>query len=153
MKTKNLFAGLLIIISFIGFAQDEPSKKEQIKALKTAFITTELELTPAEAEKFWPIYNAFEEKQFELRHEKIKSYQNRLEKDLATISEKEAAQMLAKIEATEDELHQLRKKFNTDIKGVLSAIKIIKLRKAEDNFHRKLLKQYRGGGGSQKGHN
>lgn len=53
--------------------------------------------------------------------------------------------MLAKIEATEDELYQLRKKFNADIKGVLSAIKIVKLRKAEDNFNRKLLRQYRGG--------
>jgi hypothetical protein len=151
MKTKKIITTLLVLFSFIGFAQDDPSKKEQIKALKTAFITTELDLTSAEAEKFWPIYNAFEEKQFELRHEKIRSYQNRLEKDLTTISEKEAAQLLAKIEATEDELHQLRKKFNADIKGVLSAIKIIKLRKAEDNFHRKLLKQYRGG--AQKGRN
>lgn len=151
MKTKNLFTTLLLLLSIIGFTQEDASKKEQIKALKTAFITTELDLTSAEAEKFWPIYNAFEEKQFELRHEKIRSYQNRLEKDLTTISEKEAAQLLAKIEATEDELHQLRKKFNADIKGVLSAIKIIKLRKAEDNFHRKLLKQYRGG--AQKGRN
>ena len=146
MKNRILLTTLLLLISFSGFTQDETSKKEQIKALKTAFITTELELTSAEAEKFWPIYNAFEEKQFELRHEKIRSYQNRLEKDLSTISEKEAAQMLAKIEATEDELHQLRKKFNSDIKDVLSAKKIIKLRKAEENFHRKLLKQYRGGG-------
>jgi Spy/CpxP family protein refolding chaperone len=153
MKNKKIFTTLLLLFSFIGFTQDDPSKKEQIKALKTAFITTELDLTSAEAEKFWPIYNAFEEKQFELRHEKIRSYQNRLEKDLTTISEKEAAQLLAKIEATEDELHQLRKKFNADIKGVLSAVKIIKLRKAEDNFNRKLLKQYRGSGGPQKGRN
>lgn len=145
MKTKTLFTAVILFFSSIGFAQVEPNKKEQIKALKTAFITTELELTPAEAEKFWPIYNAFEEKYFELRHEKIRSYQNRLEKDLATISEKEAAQMLTKIEAAEDDLYQLRKKFNTDIKGVLSSLKIIKLRKAEENFNRKLLKQYRGG--------
>jgi Spy/CpxP family protein refolding chaperone len=151
MKTKTLFTAVILFFTFIGFAQDEPNKKEQIKALKTAFITTELELTPTEAEKFWPIYNAFEEKQFELRHEKIRSYQNRLEKDLATISEKEAAQMLAKIEAAEDDLYQLRKKFNADVKGVLSSLKIIKLRKAEENFNRKLLKQYRGGG--QRGKN
>lgn len=146
MKTKTFLTIICILFSIIGFSQDEPSKKEQIKALKTAFITTELDLTPAEAEKFWPIYNAFEEKHFELRHEKIKSYQNRLEKDLTAISEKEASQMLAKIEAAEDELYQLRKKFNTDIKSVLTSIKIIKLRKAEENFNRKLLKQYRGGG-------
>ena len=87
-----------------------------------------------------------------MRHEKIRSYQNRLEKDLTTISEKEAAQLLAKIEATEEELYQLRKKFNADVKRVLSAVKLIKLRKAEENFHRKLLKQYRASG-LQKGQN
>ena len=40
--------------------------------MKIAFITTELNLTPDEAAKFWPVFNAFEEKQRELKQEKIK---------------------------------------------------------------------------------
>ena len=143
MKTKNLFAALLFCISFIGFAQDEPSKKEQIKALKTAFITSELSLTSQEAEKFWPIYNAFEDKQFELRHEKMKSYMKRMEADLDTMSEKEAAVLLAQMESVEEETHQLRKKLVADLKNVISSHKIIKLKKAEEDFNRNLLKQYR----------
>ena len=64
MKNIKILTTLLLLFSLMGFTQDDPSKKEKIKALKTAFITTELDLTSAEAEKFWPIYNAFEEKQF-----------------------------------------------------------------------------------------
>ena len=143
MKNTNLLTALFLLLSFVGFTQDDSTKKEQIKALKTAFITTELELTSAEAEKFWPIYNTFEEKQFELRHEKIRSYQNRLEKDLATISEKEAEQLLIKIEAAEDELYQLRKKFNKDLCTVFSPKKVLLLKKYEDDFNRNLLRQMR----------
>ena len=33
-----------------------------MKALKTAHITDQLDLTSAEAEKFWPIYNEFDAK-------------------------------------------------------------------------------------------
>jgi len=50
---------------------------------------------------------------------------------------------LNQIENTEDELYQLRKKFIVNLKSVLSPIKIIKLKKAEEGFNRKLLKQYR----------
>ena len=77
--------------------------------------------------------------------EVLKQFNNELERTRAA-TEKEAEQILAKIEAAEDELYQLRKKFNSDIKSVISAKKIIKLRKAEENFRRKLLKQYRGSG-------
>jgi hypothetical protein len=43
----------------------------------------------------------------------------------------------------EDELYQWRKKFIVNLKGVIPPIKIIKLKKAEEGFNRKLLKQYR----------
>ena len=51
--------------------------------------------------------------------------------------------MLAQLESTEDELYQLKKKFVANLKGVISPVKILKLKKAEENFNRKLLKQYR----------
>jgi hypothetical protein len=36
-----------------------------------------------------------------------------------------------------------KKKFSKDLKAVLPAVKIIKLRKSEEGFNRKLLHQYR----------
>jgi len=56
---------LLVLVSITTFvkAQDEAvntKKKQQgIEALKVAFISRELDLTPDEAQKFWPVYNQY----------------------------------------------------------------------------------------------
>jgi hypothetical protein len=59
------------------------------------------------------------------------------------MSEKEASVLLAQSESLEEEMYQNRKKFIFNLKGVLPSIKIIKLKKSEDNFNKKLLQQYR----------
>jgi hypothetical protein len=100
-------------------------------------------LTTTEAEKFWPLYNTFDDKQREIKKEKIKGYMNRLDDSEDKLTEKEAATALAQMEKTEDELHQLRKKFIADLKAILPATKILKLKKADEDFNRKLLKQYK----------
>ena len=67
-----------------------------------------------------------------------------LHKDsLDKISDKEATAILAQIEVAEDELFQLKKKFITSLKGVISPLKILKLKKVEENFTKKLLELYR----------
>ena len=144
MKTNKLVLIILFLLSIHLFAQPpRGEKKEQIKALKVGFITNELALTPDEAAKFWPVYNAYEDKHFELRHQKMKAFRGRMNYDLDSMSEKEASALLAQMEINEDELYQIRKKFIANLKGVLPSIKIIKLKKAEDDFNRKLLQQYR----------
>lgn len=149
MTIKKLLPLLVFFVSFSFFAQGESmkDKKEQIKALKAAFFTTELNLTTNEAERFWPIYNTFDDKQFELRHQKMKTYVRRMnDGSLDQITEKEANTFLAQIEDTEEELFLLRKTFMQNVKKILPAVKIVKLKKAEEDFNRKLLQQYRNKG-------
>ena len=149
MTIKKLLPLLAFFVSFSFFAQSESmkDKKEQIKALKAAFFTTELDFTTNEAERFWPIYNTFDDKQFELRHQKMKTYMRRMnDGSLDQITEKEANTFLAQIEDTEEELFLLRKKFMQNVKKILPAVKIVKLKKAEEDFNRKLLQQYRNKG-------
>jgi hypothetical protein len=145
MKTNKLLVLIILLLSIHSFSQSKfGEKREQIKALKVGFITNELALTPEEASRFWPIYNVFDDKQFELRHQKMKSIKDRLEDEsIDKMNEKEATILLAQIESNEDELYVTRKKFNANLKGIISPIKIIKLKKAEENFNRKLLQQYR----------
>jgi hypothetical protein len=146
MKIKNILPILLFLvsISFYGQNDKDNEKREKIKAYKVSFLTAELELTSTEAEKFWPIYNAYDDKQFELRHEKMKTYLRKLkDENVNSLSEKEAAALLSQIESTDKELYYLREKYMNNIRKVLSAKKILKLKKSEDDFNRKLLKQYK----------
>lgn len=148
MKTYKLLLILVFLLSIPVFSQKySDEKSDKIKALKISFITNELSLTPDEASKFWPIYNAFDDRQFELRHQKMKSFKDKMNDDnLAKMSDKEAASLLAQMESSEDELYQIRKKFMSNLKGILSPVKIIKLKKAEVDFNRKLLIQYKNKG-------
>lgn len=147
MKKNKLVLILIFLLSIHSFAQSRmEDKKEQIRALKVGFITTELALTTDEAAKFWPIYNAYDDKQFEIRHQKMKAFKQRMDADLDKMNEKDASALLVQMENTEDELYQMRKKFVANLRGVLPSVKIIKLKKAEDDFNRKLLQQYRNKG-------
>ena len=137
-----LFVVLMSICSW-GQADNKQQKREQIRSLKIAYITTELNLTPEESTKFWPLFNAFEDKQRELRKQKISNYLDKANNTSDKISEKEATTLLNQMESTEEELFQLRKKFIASLKNILPATKILKLKKAEEEFSRKLLQQYR----------
>ena len=145
MKINKLLPLILFLITLNRDAQSRfKEKKEQIRALKIAFITDELKLTTDEATKFWPLYNNFEEKQRELKQQKIRSYMKRFESgEVEKMSDKEATNFLNQMENTEDEMYQLRKKFVSNLKDILPPIKIIKLKKVEEDFNRKLLQQYR----------
>ncbi len=146
MKIKNILPLLLFLTSFSFFAQNGKidEKREKIKAFKVSFLTTELELTSTEAEKFWPIYNAYDDKQYELKYLKMKTYIRQLkDENLKNLSDKEASTLLSQIESTDKEIYQLRDKYMSSLKKVLPAKKILLLKKSEDDFNRKLLQQYR----------
>jgi len=147
MKIYKLLPFITLFLALSSIAQDGSfikGKKDKIKAIKIAYITNELSLTSDEATKFWPLFNAFEDKQNEIRKQKLKGFLDRTDDNsIDKLSDKEATTLLLQIESTEDELYQLKKKFIANLKGVISPLKILKLKKAEEGFNRKLLQQYR----------
>lgn len=146
MTIKNTLslALLFLTVSFYGQNERFKEKRDQIKALKVAFLTTELNLSSEEAEKFWPVYKAYDDKQFELRHQKMRTYARKLtDGSLEKMTDKEALMFLNQIENTDEEQYLNKKKLNAALRNIISPIKILKLRKAEVEFDRKLLQQYR----------
>lgn len=142
MKTKQLITVLFLMFSITFYSQE--SKKEKIKALKIAYITKSLDLSSNEAEKFWPIYNTYDEKQFDLRMVKMRKIREDLKsKPIDNFSNAEANTLLNQIDDMEDESYQNRKKLIVDLRKTISPLKILKLKQAEDEFNKSLLKQYR----------
>ena len=146
MKIKMLLP-LLLLFSVSLFAQgdkDKKEKREQIKALKVSFLTTELKLTADESEKFWPVYNAYEEKQYKIRHDKMRQIIKKID-EVGTdkMSDKDALSYLNQFEDADEELFNLRKKLVADLKPIIGSARILKLKKAEDDFNKKLLHKYK----------
>ncbi|MCK0178223.1 sensor of ECF-type sigma factor [Flavobacteriaceae bacterium S0862] len=133
---------LLLIICFSSYAQrDRKEMQEKIKAQKVAFITDKLDLTSNEAQKFWPVYNAFEEKTNQIRRSDLYKIRSAMKKE--NLTEKEAQDILVKFMAVEEKMHNAKQQLIKDLGNVISPQKIIKLKIAEDAFNRKLMETYR----------
>lgn len=115
--------------------------QEKIKAQKVAFITEKLDLSSKEAQNFWPVYNAFEEKTNNTRRSDLYKIRTAMKKE--DLSEKEANNIIDQLMAVEDKMHNAKQQLIRDLKKVLPPQKIIKLKGAEDAFNRELMKSYR----------
>ncbi len=62
MKKYLLILTLLLGGFSVAFAQEESdlTKQEKIRSLYVAYVTQQLQLTPDEAQKFWPLHTQFE---------------------------------------------------------------------------------------------
>lgn len=129
---------LTLFISASVFAQ-RPDR-EKIKALKIAHITEQLDLTKAEAQKFWPVYNANEEAQSKLR---AIASTKRKETKIEDLKENEAKALLLEMEKFEKQKLQLRSKMLKDLLEILPAKKIINLFQAERTFKHKMLQEFK----------
>lgn len=136
---KNfLFIVFFLFTSFYMGAQDRSEHREKIKALKTAYITEGLNLTAKEAQQFWPIYNEFDEKRRNLYRRERAEVQN-----IECMSEEKAESQLDEYVEIEREDYLLKKKYYNDLKKIFTAQRIMQLKKVEDEFNQKMMREYR----------
>lgn len=135
---KNYLTLVVLLIFSVAIAQND-KKLDRIKALRVAYISNKLELTKEEAEKFWPVFNTFDDKQLDLRIQKrILTF--KLQKQNSTINaEKEMSAILDESEKIEDEMQSNRKTFVKNLKGIISPQKIILLKRLEIEFKQELI--------------
>lgn len=142
---KNLLTLVLFLFVCANFsAQDHRKNKEKIKALKASFLTQELDLSAEVAEKFWPIYNEYEEKLDLIRRQGMTNIRKKLKNagGLEALSEEESKSFVnSKLQLDKKALIE-KEKFLSKISKVLSYKKILKLQLAERDFARKLMRKY-----------
>jgi len=71
IKQLSLSAAMLLFSIALTTAQESRAQRfERIEAEKIAFITKELNLTPSEAQKFFPVYNQYYKEISKLKQER-----------------------------------------------------------------------------------
>ena len=129
---------VLVILPHLMMAQGVRDKKEQIEAMRVAFITKQLDLNAREAQQFWPVFNEYQDKLEAMRKARKKG--NKLSQP-ETMTDKEAEIFVDnEIEYRVKEA-DLQKQYFTRFKIALPIKKAALLIKAEDDFKRELLKQ------------
>jgi Spy/CpxP family protein refolding chaperone len=152
MKTLLHRIALLCFTALLGpsfaAAQEEdmppPSgeRLKEIKAQKSAYITTRLNLTPEEAQQFWPIYNKMDEKREALRRE-MRELRKGGRGEEQQMSEAEATTLIDKSLANRQKELDLEKSYSERFKKSIGAVKTVQLHKAEHDFNREVLRKFR----------
>jgi hypothetical protein len=138
MNKTNIFLFTIIFCSLTAVAQDEPAEnirdpraREKIRAAHAAYITQRLELTSPEAERFWPVYREYGEKRRVLR-------QPLREERSKGADEQELLDLDLKIKQQELDLEI---DYMQRFQKIISAQKLLKLRQAEVDFRKLILRQ------------
>jgi len=116
---KSILIPFMLLSALVANSQDQRMQREnrltqikKIQAMEMAFITKELNLSPGEAQKFWPVFN---------------QYRNELR---SVASEKKMGDHLEKQQKTLD----IRKKYREDFSKVMNQERANKVFGAEEEF-------------------
>lgn len=147
MKKIQLLFPTLLLISSIALAQpgqvdkmNKGERKEKVEAMKIAYLTNKLELSPTEAQQFWPVFNEFEAKIQAIRQSRRKDSREGQD-NLDQLSDKEVETLIDSEVAFRQKELDVMKEYHSKFKAVLPIRKVAKLYRAQEDFKRELLKK------------
>lgn len=147
MRTINILLVCLFVFSTISTvnAQRKGPTEEEIDIFKTrriAFLTEALQLTPGEAEKFWPVYNQAKEDEWEVQ-KKRRKIEEQVQSENRNLTDKQITSLIQEMIDTHKAEALLREKYNEKYLDILPPKKVLKLYQAEHQFLRSMLRDFR----------
>jgi hypothetical protein len=140
MKTA-FYTFAIILASLQSFAQPHgPERREKVESMKIGFLTEKLDLTPDEAQKFWPVYNEYRNKIEALRKTRKKDMKDDPEQ-METLSDKEIESIVDNEIVFRQKELDIIKEYHSKFKAVLPIKKVGRLYRAEEMFKRELLRK------------
>lgn len=134
-----LLAGILVAENSSANAQN---KSDKLDALHTSYITEKLNLTDAEAQKFWPVYDDYQKDKGDLRKQKQDEKQTvKNAGGFDKMSDKDVQKWIVEETDIRSRELDLEKQYLAKFEGVLPLRKVAKFYVAEDEFKIYLLKQ------------
>lgn len=147
---KRIISILILLVTVMTSVWAQPQRgdkkhgdwREKVRAEQVAFITSELNLTEAEAQVFWPVYNDVQNTRreaYHASHEAFKALQDGLD---GNDVEKLLNNYINAKQACEANENEALKKY----KAVLPAEKVAKLLLAEEKFRQQQINRLGGQG-------
>jgi len=143
-KIIGVFSFIVLIGSGLNAQEGRPGFEkylEKFKSEKVSFLTEKLDLTVEEAQKFWPLYNEYQDKRdVIIRSQRMDRHgrgtQERTSKELEAMVDQKVEQ--------EVELAELKLEFHKKVKKAIPIEKVVKLYRAEKDFMNYMLGKIRG---------
>jgi hypothetical protein len=139
------FGLAMMLLLMMGAAVAQPgggqaaARQEQMKAAKIGFLTRELNLSEEEAQKFWPVYNKFDNER-EAHRRKMMALRLEANEGGDQLTAKEAEAAVEQYLQLRQEEVDMERRFYQSVKKVLPSEKVALLFQAEKRFQRELLR-------------
>ena len=121
---------------------DNPEMFEKMKAEKISFFTSKLDLTPAEAQSFWPVYNEYEKKRFDIKRQ-IHEFERMPDEQFAKLSDSEIEKLTNDYIGSFENEAVLLKDYNKQFLKILPKKKVLMMYRTENEFRSHLIREFR----------
>jgi hypothetical protein len=143
---KIFLLAVLLAFSSVTFAQqkdkDHKSRWEKYRAEKVAFLTSNLELSPAEAQKFWPVYNQLEKERWEAQKFR-REMEEKVQEAEESMSDNNIKRLTREFAGSLQKEANLLVDYNEKFLEILPPGKVLRLYKAENEFRMHMIKKFR----------
>ena len=133
---------MLVLLSVFSFGQASKNERENVRRQKIEFFNKKLNLSKAEAEKFWPVYNDYQNRKNKISSEK-RALMKYYVQNADYMSEEEIAETLEEYLSFEKRETDLLISYSEKLRKVLPDEKVLKVYVTEVQFKNYLLKQLR----------
>ena len=151
IKMKKIMFLLIIILTFTVIRTEaQNSNLEKLNNYKIGFFTKKINLTSAEAEKFWPAYNDFQSQRNNIQLEKV-SINRDFNLNENSLSDSQLEEMGDKYVDCLVRESNLEVTFHQKLKELLPPAKVIRYYQAENQYKLQLLNELQNVRQQQKG--
>ncbi len=132
--------------------QQRNQRYQQIQSAKIAFFTTELELTPKEAEDFWPLYNEYWRARETANRKAYYALRtlNKLLSSNESVTDSQLKQLMETYVAGCSDEGEIHKEYYQKFIRIFPVIKVAKMFITEEEFRIKMIHQLSNGPGESK---
>ncbi|HPF51870.1 MAG TPA: hypothetical protein PK335_09870 [Draconibacterium sp.] len=148
-----IFAAFFFVPGFVWAQNNDNNHQdrwERYRSEKIAFLTNKLDLSPTEAQKFWPVYNEMDKERSEVQQER-RDLDRQVREATETLSDKEIIKLTRDYASNAEKEGSLATKYNEQFLKILPPQKVLKLYKAENEFRMYMFRKYRDQRGKEDG--
>jgi hypothetical protein len=140
---------IILALPLFIFSQDKNEtykneKHKRMQSRKIAYISDNLELSPNQAELFWPMYNLYSSEMQSVLVNKKKALRN-YNKNQSSMDNTELGFIIDGLLKVEKENLELKIKFLKQFSKIISNRQIIELHQSEEGFKKELLRKIKKG--------
>ncbi len=142
MKKLVILSIFICLTAISAFGQNPKSDFDHFKSQKIAFITEKLNLTPKEAQEFWPVYNQYEVERMEIQKSR-KELEIKTRDENVRLSDQEVIRITRSISESFKKEAELGAYYNEKYLKILPPQKVLQLYRAENQFRAHMFEQLR----------